>query len=109
MGTQGPAGTSGLRRAFVERLLALVDRSVGGGEAVPDAEWEALRASAVGTPRSLELVARLRAVVAECNRAIEERRAKGEEVDSLRQDIIEYVRGAVSAPSRPPGSGGRDA
>jgi hypothetical protein len=106
MGTPRPAGTGGLRQTFIDRLLALVDRGVGGGEAVPDAEWEALRASAVGTPRSLELVGRLRAVVAECNREIEARRAKGEEVDSLRQEIVEYVRGAVTEQS-PPAGGGR--
>ena len=103
----GAAAAPGARRQLlIDRLLGLVDRGMGGGEVVPDAEWEALCALAAGQPRSLELVARLRAIVAECSREIEARRAKGEEVDSLRRDIVEYVRGAVLAPARPDGGRG---
>ena len=98
-------GRGARRRQLMDRLLALVDRSLGGGEAVSDAEWDALRASAAGHARSLELVGRLHGVVAECNREIEARRAAGTDVAPLREAIVEYVRSTVAEKSRPEGSG----
>jgi hypothetical protein len=101
-----PDGPVVRRQQLMDRLLALVDRSVGGGEAVPDAEWDALRVASAGHARSLELVGRLHGVVADCNREIEERRAAGADVAPLREAILEYVRSTVAEKSRAPVSGG---
>lgn len=109
MDSRGPDGAGARRQLLMDRLLGLVDRSVGRGEAVPDAQWEALGASAAGNPRSLELVARLRGVVAECNREIEARRASGADVAPLREAIVEYVRSTVAEKSRPAGGGETEA
>jgi hypothetical protein len=97
-GTDGPGER---RRLLTDRLLALVDRSLREGQAVTDADWDALRATAAGHSRSLELVERLRAVVADCNREIEARRAAGADVASLREAIVDCVRTTVGgkAPS----------
>lgn len=92
----GPGEAGGLRARLVERLLGLVERSVGRGERLPEAEWEALRGLASGHARSLELVARLEAIVADCVREIDARLASGEDVGSLRADIVAFVREKVA-------------
>ena len=90
------------RQQLVERLLGLVERGIGQGIEVPEGEWQALRAMAAGQPRSLELVERLRQVVADCAREIETRRQAGDDVSPMRQAIVEHVRKAVAA--APPAS-----
>jgi hypothetical protein len=80
----------------MERLLGLVERSLGAGEAVPDAEWEALRSTAAGHARSLELVERLRTVVAECDREIAAGHLGEPDAAALRTAILDYVRRTVS-------------
>jgi len=87
------------RQRLVERLLGLVERGIGQGIDVPEDEWQALRAMAAGQPRSLELVERLRQVVADCAREIETRRQAGDDVGPMRQAIVEHVRKTVATAS----------
>jgi hypothetical protein len=95
------------RQRLIERLLGLVERGIGQGIEVPEGEWQALRAMAAGQPRSLELVERLRQVVADCAREIEARRQAGDDVAPMRQAIVEHVRTTVAAASPAPVSGAR--
>jgi len=90
------------RQRLIERLLGLVERGIGQGIEVPEEEWQVLRAMAAGQPRSLELVERLRQVVADCAREIETRRQAGDDVGPMRQAIVEHVRKTVAA--APPAS-----
>ena len=87
------------RQRLVERLLGLVERGIGQGIEVPEDEWQALRAMAAGQPRSLELVERLRQVVADCAREIETRRQAGDDVGPMRRAIVEHVRKTVATAS----------
>jgi hypothetical protein len=100
-----PGARQGQRQQLLERLLTLVERSLNDTTQVPDAEWQALRTMAEGQPRSLELIARLQKIVADCTAEIEKRRVAGDDVGPLRSAIVEHIRatvvGATPSPSSP--------
>lgn len=102
-------GTSEERQRLIERLLGLVERGIGEGAEVSEDDWQALWAMAQGQPHSLELVERLRQVVADCAREIEKRRLAGDDVAPMRRAIVEHVRtnvaGASPAPHGPAAKG----
>ncbi len=110
MQCDGHSPATPLRRGeLTERLLGIVERTVGQGEALPEGEWEALRTLAAGHPRSLELVEKLQQVVTDCTREIDERKLSGGDLQQLRQAIVRFVRetvcpdpkGAGQAPGAP--------
>jgi hypothetical protein len=107
MGEERPAEPTALRARLTERILGLVERAIGRGEALPPSEWQSLRALASGNPQGLELITRLEAVVRECEQEIEARRRGGAsngDLAELRAGIVEYVRQTV-APGVPQKAG----
>jgi hypothetical protein len=104
MGQERPAEPTALRARLTERILGLVERAIGRGEALPPSEWHSLRALASGNRQGLELVSRLESVVRECEQEIESRRRGGAsngELSELRAGIVEYVRQTVAPGASP--------